>query len=337
MSYGALGNKFFKFFDVRMAESTTRSGREILLHMIAQTAEIMDGVYIKPTRSYVDGMEEYGSPSEAIIYADTDSCYFRTYADNNDEAKQVSQIVESKVNKSFSLFVKEAFNSDNNVIQAGLDLIASKSIFIKPKMYIMHLSYSDGDDVDKMKVMGLQIKKTTIPKPVGTKLINFVERLLKGDNWTTIQEDIVEYKESILNSSNVLDMGLPKGIKGIESYTERWKNNEPDLRLPGHVAASIFYNTCIEQYGDKESPKIVSGSKIKTFYLTEKFGKFKSIAIPTDTKKLPSWFQDHFEHRIDRDAQGERLIDKPLSAILGAINERIPTRKSLLFDSLVEY
>ena len=46
MSYGALGNKFFKFFDVRMAESTTRSGREILLHMIAKTAEIMDGDYL---------------------------------------------------------------------------------------------------------------------------------------------------------------------------------------------------------------------------------------------------------------------------------------------------
>ena len=54
-------------------------------------------------------------------------------------------------------------------------------------------------------------------------------------------------------------------------------------------------------------------------------------------KIMPKWFQDHFENLIDRDAQGLRLIDKPLSPILEAIGERIPTRKSLLFDSLVEY
>ena len=134
-----------------------------------------------------------------------------------------------------------------------------------------------------------------------------------------------------------MDMGLPKGIRGIEDYTQRWKNKEPDLRIPGHVSAAILYNMCLETYGDKESQKIVSGSKIKTFYLTEKFGNFKSIALPTDAKKLPDWFIEHFEGIIDRDAQGLRLIDSPLKHILGAIGEKIPTRKTLLFDSLVEY
>lgn len=337
-AYGALGNKYFKFFDIRLAESTTRSGRAILMHMIARIAEIMDGDYAPPT----EGVDEKGKPiflpnSPCTVYGDTDSCYFTTYADSLEEAKAVCKIVEDKTNSSFTAFVKEAFNSTNNVIRAGLDLISTRSIFIKPKMYIMHLDHFDGHDVDKMKVMGLQIKKTNIPKPVGTKLTKFIERLLKGDNWRTIQEEIVEYKEIVLASTNIMDMGLPKGIKGIEDYTDRWNKNEPDLRLPGHVAASIFYNTCLEKYGDKESLKIVSGSKIKTFYLTEKFGKFKSIAMPTDTKVLPNWFKEHFEGLIDRDAQGLRLIDSPLKNILMAIDERIPTRKSLLYDSLVEY
>lgn len=336
-AYGALGNKYFKFFDIRLAESTTRSGREVLMHMIAYIAQLMDGVYSPPEKQIVDGDTWFLPSSECIVYGDTDSCYFKTYAETVEEAKKICALVEKKTNASFPNFCKEAFNSDNNVIKAGLDLISSRSIFIKPKMYIMHLDYFEDNDVDKMKVMGLQIKKTNIPKPIGIKLTKFIERLLKGDDWRTIQEEIVEYKEEILASTDIMDMGLPKGIKGIEDYTERFKRSEPDLRLPGHVSASIFYNTCLEHYGDKESQKIVSGSKIKTFYLTEKFGKFKSIALPTDTKKLPPWFKEHFEHLIDRDAQGLRLIDSPLKHILGAIGERIPTRKSLLFDSLVEY
>lgn len=337
-SYGALGNKYFKFFDVRLAESTTRSGRAVLMHMIAYIAKLMDGAYAPPLEEVDDeGKQIFLPNSECTVYGDTDSCYFLTYTTNLDEAKAVCEIVEKKTNKSFAPFVKEVFNSDHNEIKAGLDLISSRSIFIKPKMYILHLTNSEGTDVDKVKVMGLQIKKTTIPKPIGNKLTQFVESYLKGGNWREIQEGIVEYRDEILASKDIMDIGLPKGVKGVEDYTLKWKAQEPGLRLPGHVSASIFYNTCLDQYGDKESIRIVSGTKIKTFYLTQKFGKFTSIALPTDTKKLPPWFAEHFEQLIDRDKQGERLINSPLSPILGAIGERIPTRKSLLFDSLVEY
>jgi len=57
--YGVFGNKYFRFFDVRIAESTTKTGREILLHMAKQIAKSLDG--------------EYKFPSESIIYGDTDS------------------------------------------------------------------------------------------------------------------------------------------------------------------------------------------------------------------------------------------------------------------------
>ena len=335
-SYGALGNKYFKFFDVRLAESTTRCGREVLMHMIAYIAKVMDGVYAPPEKQIVDGELVFLPNSECTVYGDTDSCYFKTYSESLEEAKEVCDIVERKTNDSFTKFCKEAFNSDFNEIKAGLDLIAGRSIFIKPKMYIMHLLHADGHDVDKVKVMGLQIKKTSIPKPIGRQLTKFVESLLKGGDWRTIQEDIVDYKEKILQE-DIMNIGLPKGIRGIEDYTRRWEVDEVGLRLPGHVAASIFYNTCLENYGDKDSLKIVSGSKIKTYYLTKKFGKFKSISLPTDMKKIPPWFEEHFLPLIDRDAQALRLIDKPLSNILAAIGERIPTRKTLLFDSLVEY
>lgn len=57
--YGSIGNQYFKFFDIRMAESTTRTSRGILMHMVKETAKLLDG--------------EYEYPSESIIYSDTDS------------------------------------------------------------------------------------------------------------------------------------------------------------------------------------------------------------------------------------------------------------------------
>lgn len=110
---------------------------------------------------------------------------------------------------------------------------------------------------------------------------------------------------------------------------------EAGVRLPGHVAASIFYNECREKYDDKDSLPIVSGMKIKVFYLTQKYGRFKSIALPTDTEQVPDWFLDHFT--IDREAHILRLVDRPLTNIFKAIKVEVPSKQSLLVGELLEF
>jgi len=324
--YGALGNKFFKFYDVRLAESTTRSGQAVLMHMVRKVAELIDG--------------EYMYPSESTIYSDTDSCYFLTHASSEDEAIAIGKAVEKAINASFAPFCKQAFLCGagyNTLISAELDVIASKSIFIKKKYYVMQLFYSEGSRVDKIKLMGVSLKKTTIPKPIAKKLTTFIEELLKGRDWAEIGQDIVEYRDWILEEAPITLVGLPKGIKGINEKEEEYHAGNAAIKLSGHASAALFYNICLDQYGDKESFKIRSGMKIRTYYLTKKFGRFKSIALPTDMKTPPDWFVEHFYGIIDREAQATRLIDKPLENILTAINKLVPSRKSMLFDELVSY
>jgi DNA polymerase elongation subunit (family B) len=324
-TYGCLGNKFFKFYDIRMAESTTRSGREALMHMVKTVALHLDG--------------EYTYPSPSCIYSDTDSCYAIAPVDNLEDAVRVAKLIEKKVNNSFEIFTKEKFfciGEFTDLIKAELDTIADRSIFVKKKFYIMHLLYADGSPSEKMKVMGLQIKKTTIPKAISKTLTDYLESFLKGEQWRTIAKKVVTYKDFLINEQ-LVNIGLPGGIKGVEDYTHRYNRNEPGLRVPGHVMAAIFYNKCLEVYGDKESPKIVSGMKIKKYYLTKKFDKFKSIAIPTDMKAPPPWFMEHFAPLIDRKAQLTRLVDNPLQSILTAIGEYAPTKKTVMVDDLFEY
>lgn len=324
-TYGCLGNKYFKFYDVRMAESTTRSGREFLMHMVKTIAYNLDG--------------EYKWPSPSCIYSDTDSCYAKSFTNNLEETLKLATIIEDKVNVSFPIFATDAFLCNEEYkynVKAELDTIADRAIFVKKKYYIMHLLYSDGMPKEDMKVMGLQIKKTTIPKKISKKLTKFLEELLTGGEWKEIAKDIVEYKDEI-KSVNPIDLGLPKGIKNIEDYHRRYTMKEPNLRLPGHVSAAILYNECLERYNDKESPKISSGMKIKTFYLKKPEGKFKSIALPTDTSKPPEWFKENYIGKIDKNAQILRLVDKPLQSVLDAIGELAPTKKTILVDELFEY
>lgn len=341
--YGMLGNIFCRFYDLRIAESTTRSGKESLLHMNRTIANYLDG---KKTFDWFSAQElpdNYSFPHESIIYSDTDSCYFslenKDLGDIN-KVYEYGKTVEKVINDEMPNFSRNYFFCNegyDSILKVELDVIADNSIFIKKKYYVMHLLYDEGMPKEKMKIMGVQIKKTTIPKPISKTLTKYIEDLLKGKDWVSIAKEAVQYKDYLLESAKITEIGLPKGIKGIEKYTEQYNLKIPHLRIPGHVAAAMMYNKCLETYHDVASPKIVSGMKIKTYYLKKKFGYFKSIALPTDLQIIPDWFRENFEPLVDKKMQIDRLVDKPLDSILNAIGKVAPTIKSITIEELFEY
>lgn len=321
--YGALSNLYFRFYDLRMGESTTGTGRMILRHQCSKVNELLTG--------------EYDYLGEAVIYGDTDSTYFKTFADDHKSAVKIADAVAASVNSDYQRFMQQTFLCTpgfDNIIKAGREIVSDRGIFVEKKRYILHIIDLEGKTVDKMKVMGLDTKKTTIPKHVSTTLNGFIESLLKGKPWETLSQEIVDYKKQLQSSTNIMLVGLPKGISDADGYTKRWKADS-STRLPGHVAAAIHYNETLDRFNDKSSLRIKSGMKIKVFYLTGKHGQFKSIALPTDIEVIPSWFTENFQ--IDYDAHIERLVDKPLQNILKAIGKTTPTENSILFESVFEY
>ena len=338
--YGALANKYFRFYDLRMGESTTGTGRMILLHQCAEVCKILDSEYAQHDRFETDknGKEHFGySDKYSVIYGDTDSTYFLTHADTDEDSIKIADEVGKLCNESFPAFMKNAFlcgEGYDQKIQTGREIVADRGIFVDKKRYILHIIDDEGDAVDKMKIMGLDTKKTTMPKHISIKLNNFVGRLLKGEDWSSIAPDVVDLKTTIETAKDFIPYGLPKGVQGVEDYTNRYKIHGNDVRLPGHVAASIVYNMCLEEYGDKQSTPIYSGMKIKVFYLTKKIGRFISIALPVDIEQVPDWFIEDFLPIIDRDAHILRLVDKPLGNIIKAVGIQVPTKQSLILDDL---
>ena len=354
-AYGALTNYYFRFFDLRMGESVTGTGRAILKHQCRMVAKLIDGNYDVDFPLYdtvTEALSKGGTAEEAldgpkfngsfqtpsVIYGDTDSCYFETGAAEAGDAIRLANYVAKQVNASFQPYMQKSFlciSGYDDLVKAGREVVTGRGIFVNKKRYVLHLIDLDGKPVDKIKIMGLDIKKTTMPKHVATVLLGIIEELLRNDDWNAIEQRIVDYKDKLRENTNILDIGLPKGIKGIEDYTEAFKVQGDSTRLPGHVAAAIHYNMMLQKYNDKESPKITSGMKLKVYYLTVKHGKFKSIALPTDIDEIPEWFKEHFAQEIDYDAHILRLIDNPLENIFVAIKKQVPTKQSMLIDSLL--
>lgn len=325
-TYGACGNRFFKFYDIRLAESTTKTGREVLMHMARKIGEVLEG--------------DYHYPNKSVIYGDTDSCYFKTYGSDIEEALKIANLIARTINKSFPAFCREQFYCNDgfdDLVKVAQEIVAARSIFIAGKKgYMMHVLKDEGQDVDKIKITGLQIKKTTMPKPIREFVTDAFSAFLRGEGWITVGLRLLEYKEKLLATKDIAEIGLPMRVKNMESYIERMNNNEPGLSVPGHVRASILFNACLEQYEDTATMRIVSGMRVRVFYLKKPIGKFKAIALPFDIDVIPDWFNEHFHQRINRNMQIEKLIDTRLASMLLAIDEIIPTRKGLLIDELFE-
>lgn len=351
--YGALSNLYFRFYDLRMGESTTGSGRAILKHQCRTVAKNLEGNYDVEFPLYYkmgkDEIEDGVDPNttllgpvfngkfmtKAVLYGDTDSTYFNTFAESKEEAIIVANAVSKAVNDSYQPFMRDTFLCQpgfDNRIKCSREIVTDKGIFVNKKRYILHLIDLDGKPVDKMKVMGLETKKTTLPKWIATKLTSFIERYLKGEPWTVIEHEVVAFKDVILKTENIMDIGLPKGINGVEEYMMNYKADQ-NTKLPGGQAAAILYNLCLEQFGDKQSPPLLSGMKMKVFHLQAKVGRFKTIAIPTDIEEVPTWFLENFP--IQRKAHVERLIDNPLSNIIECTGRIVPTKQKLMFDSML--
>jgi hypothetical protein len=179
------------------------------------------------------------------------------------------------------------------------------------------------------------MKKTTTPKPIQKFLEKTISMILSGDQWVDVEKYVISFRDGVVKDLDVFDIGLPKGVKKVEDYTQQYKIYGSDARLPGHVAASIHYNECLEKFNDKESPMIISNTKIKVFYLDRMYGKFKSIALPTDIEVVPRWFSDNYV--VDRSLHAEKLIDNNLAHIFKAIKQEVPTRQTVLTNDILSF
>lgn len=357
--YGGLSNKNFRFFSWNNASGTTATGRMILQHQCRKANELMGGSYNVDFPLYntiEDAIEAGYSHEEAceialhgpkfnghyeatyIAYGDTDSAYIKSNKTNIEDVIAQSDYIASEVNKSFPSFMRQTFlvrDGFDQRIKTSREHVIDRGIWVEKKRYIAHCVNTEGKTVDKMKVMGLDTKKTTLPPHVSSRINSIIEGFLKGNSWEVVTQQTIDFKDELRNAKDVRVIGLPKGVNKLEEYTLQYENIGDQARLPGHVRAALYYNMMLEQHKDKESPKLTSGMKIKVFYLQTPVGKFKSIALPTDIVEVPKWFID--EIHIDMNAHIERLVDNPMTNIVKALGKKAPNKQDQFIEDAFEF
>lgn len=337
--YGAILNPGCRFFDKRIGQSTTLVGRQIAKHMASKVNEIITG--------------EYNHVGKAIIYGDTDSCYFSAYKTlkkdidagkipwSKETIISLYDQIGEEVNKTFPKFMQDVFHcpsSRGEVIKAGREIVGSKALFITKKRYAVLYYDKEGKRVDiddkpgKIKAMGLDLKRSDTPEFIQEFLSNVLEMVLTGSNEKEVLDFISEFRFAF-KARPGWEKGSPKRANNITEYQNK-EERQGKANMPGHVRASINWNTLKRMFDDKYSMNIVDGMKVIVCKLKDNPLAYSSVAYPVDELRLPQWFKDlPFDH-AEMEAT---IIDKKLENLIGVLNWNIrSTEEKNTFNSLFE-
>jgi DNA polymerase elongation subunit (family B) len=340
-AYGALLNEHCRFYDKRIGQSVTLSGRQIVRHMMSFINETISGTY--------------DFTGEAIVYGDTDSCYFSAWPAvkeqvasgelvwDKDFCIQLYDNIGEQVNDSFPAFMERAFHTPRNngaIIKAGRELIGDRSIFITKKRYAINIFDKEGKRKDKdgklgdIKAMGLDLKRADTPKYIQEFLMGVLSMVLQQGK--TRDEVIVRIKEfkRELSAQEPWTKGSPKSVNNLTNHTNNWeKTGKCGV---GHAMAAINWNYLRKMYNDNYSMKIVDGMKIIVCKLKSNPLGFTSVAYPTDELRLPNWFR---ELPFDDSEMERTLVDEKIDNLLGVLDwelrENTDTKSA--FDDLFDF
>jgi len=339
--YGALLNPGCRFFDKRIGQSTTLTGRTIAKHMDAFINECITGIY--------------DHTGEAIIYGDTDSCYFSawpvvkgevaagTMEWNKDIAIQLYDNISDQVNESFPGMMERAFHVPRHmgeVIKGGRELVAEKGLFIKKKRYAVLITDLEGKrlDVDgkpgKVKAMGLDLKRSDTPKVVQDFLSDILLDVLTGSQRDHIIEKVREFKIKF-QERPAWEKGTPKRVNNLTKYTAA-EAKEGRANMPGHVRAAINWNNLKRMHGDNYSTTIVDGMKTIVCKLRDNPLGYTSVGYPTDELHIPQWFKDL---PFDDSKMEAGIVDQKVENLLGVLEWQISENTDIntTFDSLFTF
>ena len=322
-AYGAIGNQYFRYYDVRQATAITSSGQLVIRHIETEVNNYMNKILQTENVDY-------------IVASDTDSIYLKL--DSLVEKTCQDKTIDQKVNfidkvaqQKIEPFIEKCFNDLSDYTNAfeqrmvmKREVIADKAIWTAKKRYMLHVLDDEGIRLTKpkMKIMGIEAVKSSTPEVCRGKIKEAIDMMMTKDNDTLIKF-VADFREEF-NQMTPEQISFPRSCNNLKKY-----RSSKDIFVKGtpiHVKGALIYNQKIKEHKiDHIYPAIQEGDKIKFIKLKSR-NPFKNDVISYITK-LPREFE--LNEYIDRDIMFEKTFITPLSFILESIGWDVEKKASL--------
>jgi DNA polymerase elongation subunit (family B) len=313
-AYGAIGNQYFRYYDVRQATAITSAGQFVIRFIQKNVNEYMNRI-LKSTNEV-----------DYIVASDTDSIYLcldklveATCKDKSkaDTLKFLNKVVNSRIEPFIDKCFAELAEYTNAIKQKMVmkrEVIADKGIWTAKKRYMLNVLDEEGITFDepKLKIMGIEAVKSSTPEVCRGRIRQAIKLIMtKGED--ELQAFVADFKTEFYQMT-AEQISFPRSCNNLIKY--KHGSNIFIKGTPIHVKGALIYNHQLKQFKlHKKYPLIQEGDKIKFLKLVEA-NPFKFDVISYVTK-LPSEFK--LQEYIDYDIMFQKTFLDPMSFILNSI------------------
>ena len=326
-AYGAIGNNYFRYYDLLVAEAITTSGQLSIRWIEKELNKYLNKILGTGDKDYV-------------LASDTDSVYitfdelvnksFKTkgVATENESPLQTERVVrflDRLASEKIEPFIDKSYQSLAEYVSAydqkmsmKREVIADKGIWTAKKRYILNAWDVEGVRYKEpqLKIMGIEAVKSSTPAPCRQKIKDALKIIMSGSE-KMLNTFIQEFREEFM-SLPPEEIAYPRSLNGLSKFSS--SDQLFAKGAPIHVKGGILYNHLVRK--NKLSHKyeyIQEGDKIK--FLNLKIPNvYQSSAISFMTK-LPKELDLH--DKIDYNIQFEKSFVEPLKFITDKILWRI--------------
>ena len=326
-AYGAIGNQYFRYYNLANAEAITLSG-QVSIRWIEQRMNEYLNKILK-----TDG-EDY------VIASDTDSIYLHlgplvqsVYKGREVSNENIVSFLDKVCDMELEKYISSSYETLAKYVNAyeqkmfmKRETIANKGIWTAKKRYILNAWDIEGVRFadPKLKIMGIEAVKSSTPGACRDKIKECL-KVIMNEGEEEAQKFIANFKEEF-SQLPVEDISFPRGCNGIN----KWANPSSiyGKGTPIHVRGSLLYN----HYNKKNKlthkyPLIQDGEKIKFVYLKtpNKIGENVISFLSTFPKEFG------LDKSVDYDLQFQKSFLDPIKVIMDTIGWKPEKIASLEF------
>jgi len=326
-AYGAVGNQYFRYYNLLNAEAITLSGQVSIRWIENKMNQKMNKILKTEDVDYV-------------IASDTDSIYLNlgplvegVYKGRKETDEVIVGFIDKVCSMELEPYIESSYEALAKYVNAydqkmfmKRETIANKGIWTAKKRYILNAWDIEGVRFaePKLKVMGIEAVKSSTPGACRDKIKECLKVIMNSDE-EDAQEFIAQFREEF-NELPIEDIAFPRGCNGIN----KWANQTSiySKGTPIHVRGALLYNYHnTKQRLTHKYPLIQDGEKIKFIYLKT------PNKISENVISFPNTFPREFglDKQVDYELQFSKSFLEPIKVIMDTIGWKPEKIASLEF------
>ena len=261
-------------------------------------------------------------------YVDTDSNYFNaeplllhlypnfeefTAKEKDNLLEKVALKYQDIINDDYDRLAREAFNVQDHRLEMKTECVIRSAYFRANRRYAQWITKQEGIEKESLDIKGLEFMKANFPPILGKFFNDILQQVLKGEEKSSILDQIKVFKKQILDGTiSLSQLGNPTAVKKLGKYSgTKARAGEMFTEIlkgaPAPVRAAIRYNDLLKLWSlDKKHNLITQADKVKWIYLKDNPYKIESLAF--QDHDIPEKIQDFLDKYANRRKVFESIL-----------------------------